>query len=76
MAQANYYRVTMIVKARPDLDEESLMDALVDKVVNKNVIVEVESSELADDFDLDDLDEDDDEDEDELLDDDAEKSSK
>jgi hypothetical protein len=57
----------MIVKAKAGLDDESLMDELVNRSVNKNLIVEVESAELAEDFDLEDEDDTDDEELDELI---------
>lgn len=66
----------MIVKAKAGLDDESLMDELVNRSVNKNLIVEVESAELAEDFDLEDEDDTDDEELDELIDDKASSSEK
>ena len=58
----NYYRVTLIVRNKQEIDPETLYDDFYDKNVGKNKVVLVESSEIADDFDeslIEDEDEDD-----------------
>ena len=58
----NYYRVTLIVRNKQEIDPETLYDDFYDKNVGKNKVVLVESSEIADDLDeslIEDEDEDD-----------------
>ena len=45
-----YYRVTLILKSREEANPDDLFDDLYGKRIGKNKVVEVETSQVADDF--------------------------
>lgn len=46
-----YYRATVIIENKTDVDEDALYEDLYGKIVGKGKIVEIEGVEVADDFD-------------------------
>lgn len=54
MPQDNYFQVTLVLKAKPGEDEDSLYDSLIEKTIAKNLIVEVTSVEPMDEYEPDD----------------------
>jgi hypothetical protein len=45
-----FYRVTVILKSKEETNPDDFFDDLYEKRIGKNKIVEVETSQVADDF--------------------------